>query len=742
MFEFLCRDLLAEKKRLLEENTILREERKTLLDSATKLEEERSAIAAPMFLVDRELLITYINDAALFTMGYSRHEVVGKMTCADFSQTPICGTEQCTLKQCFRTHDPVIGETTVRTKDGRTFPIRAACSPLLDKTGQVYGGMEVLIDQTEIAAAKWQTENVLASVAAPMFVVDQSLLITSVNDAALKAVGYSREEVVDRMSCADFSKTPICGTEQCTLKNCFASGKPVFGETVLETRAGNKVPIQAACSPIFDQKGNITGGMEVVIDISEVKRLQQEATDQREYLQRQVTILDKSLRELSRGDLSSLLAKERNDEIGQVVDSINKMIEGLRELASVAEKIAVGDSSVAVSPRSDKDILGQAFAAVVKSQQEKARCAESIAAGDLTVQVNILSEADSLGTSLADMTDRLRKIIGEVKGAAANVADGSQSISASSEEMSQGASEQAASAEEASSSIEQLSANIQQNADNARQTEKIAIKASEDAQKGGQAVADTVQAMKEIVAKISIIEEIARQTNLLALNAAIEAARAGEHGKGFAVVAAEVRKLAERSQEAAREISALSSRSIEVAGNAGEMLTRIVPNIQKTAELVQEINAASEEQNSGAAQITLAIQQLDQVIQQNAGASEEMASSSEELASQADLLMDTIAFFKLGGEEDNDARKQAENTISFAKRIRGNTSQASHLPNNHTSYKTVIPTGAEKFPDRGEQISHPTAGQTRRRGGVNLHLGPEIYKSRGVDRLDDEFQKY
>jgi len=269
--------------------------------------------------------------------------------------------------------------------------------------------------------------------------------------------------------------------------------------------------------------------------------------------------------------------------------------------------------------------------------------------GDLTMEIEVDSkdETGQLLGSMKNMLEKLRAIVADVQSAAENVSSGSQELSSSSEEMSQGATEQAASAEEASSSMEQMAANIKQSADNATTTEKIALKAADDAQNGGEAVSRTVAAMKEIAQKISIIEEIARQTDLLALNAAIEAARAGEHGKGFAVVASEVRKLAERSQTAAGEISSLSGSSVEVAEKAGEMLSRIVPDIQKTAELVQEISAASNEQNTGADQVNKAIQQLDQVIQQNASASEEMASTSEELSSQAERLQETIAFFKI-----------------------------------------------------------------------------------------------
>ena len=296
--------------------------------------------------------------------------------------------------------------------------------------------------------------------------------------------------------------------------------------------------------------------------------------------------------------------------------------------------------------------------------------------GDLTIDIEVKGE-DETGQMLSGMKamlERLTRVVGEVREAARNVqqtansvkasadqlASVSEGTSASAEELSQGANEQAASVEEVSSSIEQMMSNIQQNADSAVQTEKISLKSAEDGEEGGKSVDKVVRAMKEVASKISIIEEIARQTDLLALNAAIEAARAGEHGKGFAVVASEVRKLAERSQRAAGEINKLSDSSVSIAEEAGEMLKIIVPDIKRTAELVQEISASSNEQNIGVQQINKAIQQLDTVTQQNATSSEELSSSSEQLASTAqnmainakmmseysEILNNAIAFFK------------------------------------------------------------------------------------------------
>lgn len=270
----------------------------------------------------------------------------------------------------------------------------------------------------------------------------------------------------------------------------------------------------------------------------------------------------------------------------------------------------------------------------------------------------------------------IKRVLADIKGIAEGVASSSQEMSATSQELSQGASEQASSAEEASSSMEEMAANVRQNSDNSQQTEKIATSASDDARQSGKAVADAMEAMKQIAEKINIIEEIARQTNLLALNAAIEAARAGEHGKGFAVVAAEVRKLAERSQLAAGQITQLAKSSVHVAEQAGKMLNKLVPDIQKTAELVAEISAASTEQNTGAEQINRAIQQLDQVIQQNASASEELSSMSEEMSASAEQLLDAVV--SLIGQDEHKRGYSVKHTPA-AKADKGKRMHVAHL---------------------------------------------------------------
>jgi len=369
---------------------------------------------------------------------------------------------------------------------------------------------------------------------------------------------------------------------------------------------------------------------------------------------------------ISRGDLPQVITASYHGDFNLIKNNLNNCIKNIKLLVDETNYLVEAAVAGRLSTRADaskhlgdyrKVIEGvnNTLDAVINPLKVAAQYVDLISKGELPPEITNEYNGDfnAIKNNLNNCVRNLTRVASEISTAADNVASGSNELSSSAEQLSGGANDQASAAEELSASMEEMSSNIQHNAENSMQTEKIAQKAANDARAGGAAVTETVNAMNSIASKIAIIEEIARQTNLLALNAAIEAARAGEHGKGFAVVASEVRKLAERSQIAAAEIRTLSASSVKVATQAGEMLQQIVPDIQKTAELVKEISAASREQNTGADQINKALQQLDSVIQHNAGSSEELASTAEELASQAEQMRTVISFFKLQNQETN-----------------------------------------------------------------------------------------
>ena len=604
---------------------------------------------------DKKGDILSVNQKFLDVSKYPRNELIG----FGHNTTRHPDMPKETFKQMWSTigrGDIFRGVIKNRAKDGTPYYVDAVVAPILGDNGKPMKYLGVRYDITEAEIERQNARGIINAIDSSYAYVELDLSghVLKANKSFLQTMGYQLEEIVGKHHRMFVDSAQAATPAYQQFWTDLTAGKPQKGTFKRLTQSQTEVSLQAVYAPVTDEMGRVVKIVKIATDVTAEVR----STEMLRHAVEQAQVVTTAARS---GDLTQRIPMEgKSGPIESLCSGVNSMLENTSaifgDVVRVFDALAAGDLSQRITHeyagtfdqlKEDANATTQKLADII---DDVGRVFSGLANGDLTQRITRDTQGifDQVKGDANTSCDKLAGIIDEVRAASDALTGAANQVSATAQSLSQAASEQAASVEETTSQVDVMSASISQNSDNARVTDGMATKTSKEAVEGGGAVSQTVTAMKQIASKIGIVNDIAYQTNLLALNAAIEAARAGEHGKGFAVVAAEVRKLAERSQEAAKEIGDLAIHSVSTAERAGKLLDEIVPSIQKTSELVQEIAAASAEQSDSVVQIGGAMGQLSKATQQNASASEELAATSEELSGQAEQLQQSVAFFNTG----------------------------------------------------------------------------------------------
>ena len=623
------------------------------LEAELKVRTEIMDLTSIVSEADKTGVIISLNQKFVDVSKYGRQELLGK---------PHSTTRHPDMpKEVFRQMWATIGRGNLfrgiiknRAKDGTPYYVDAVVAPILGEDGKPRKYLGVRYDITEQEIERQNARGLLNAIDASFAYVEFDLAghVIKANPIFLQAMGYRSEEVVGKHHRLFCESSLTSSAEYPKFWADLHAAKAQTGMFKCVGKAGNVVTMQAVYAPVTDEMGRVTRIVQIGTDVT--------VTAAANTMLEQAVVQALAVTSAAgAGDLTRRISMDgKQGSIAELCGGVNALVETTAVLFSDVARIFGGLARGELEQRITREYSGS-FGQLkndANSTSEKlteiiedvGRVFSGLAHGDLTQRIERETQGvfDHVKRDANGSSVKLAQIIEEVRNAADALSGAANQVSATAQSLSQAASEQAAGVEETTASIDVMSASISQNSDNAKVTDGMATKASTEATEGGAAVSQTLHAMKQIATKIGIVDDIAYQTNLLALNAAIEAARAGEHGKGFAVVAAEVRKLAERSQEAAKEISDLAGNSVATAERAGRLLEQMVPNIQKTSELVQEISASSEEQSESIVQIAGAMGQLSKATQQNASASEQLAATSEEMSGQAEQLQAAVAFFR------------------------------------------------------------------------------------------------